>query len=183
MKFKQSVEQSKANVNAAIKSILPNVLLKDPINYQTIDNYIELHFTDADGLTDMSVDNIRAAIAQLHRDKQLRWDVRPRTQADIAQEARALNNKEADPLGLKARFAAIKNVADVQEAQQVEKALDATRSYAKSVRGQTHSETDSLRYYADKELKAQLAKYPKPTLAQAQEIDKAVRRTVNEMYK
>jgi hypothetical protein len=182
MKFKQSVEQAIANGRAAIKSILPNVLTADKINYDTIDNYMELHYA-TDGVIDMSVENILAAIAQLHRDKQLRWDVRPRTQDDIAQEARALNNKEADPLGLKARFAAIKNVADVQEAQQVEKALDATRSYAKSVRGQTHSETDSLRYYADKELKAQLAKYPKPTLAQANEIDKAVRRAVIEMYK
>jgi hypothetical protein len=182
MNIKQSAAEAQANLKAALKKIEPAKLVIDKINLQIIDGYLELHFTGADGKVDVSFENIMQALAALHRDNQLRWEIRPKTQKDYDQEAKALNHKEVDPLGLHASFNAVKATADAQQVKEIEKRLESTQAFVLSVRGRTHSDTAAAKFTAEREFKAQLAKYKNPTLAQTVEIDKAVRRAVQEMF-
>ena len=173
MIIKQPVAEARANVEAAFKHILPAVLSEDKITYATIDNYLEKRYTNSEGKTDFSFDNIIAAICQLHRENQLAWKVKPRTQTDIARDSAAENRKEVDASGIGSAMRALTAQAAAFDRKESQRIIERCVLFVKTTRGQTHSKTERIRHESAKELGRLLDLCSKnPSAKQAEEIEK-----------
>jgi hypothetical protein len=171
--FVQDQVQFICNTTQVDKRILPGVLAQTKENADLVSSYLRKNCLK-DGLIDASVENIYKAFVQLR--SLLDWTTEPTKASNklVQMENNFPSHSHDNSAEIKAKIAELDTISVARDKKKADEIVSSAVSFAASVSRNPHSRTYSLRETLQNIITTRLAKTPKPTSIQAQEIYDAV---------